>query len=222
MNFAGGPSPVERAHRAYETWRNRRRLWGDAGRGLVPPPPREFAAFGEGSLIIAPSRVQSPDRIRVGKRVVFHEHAWLCVVPQEGFDPPLLEIGDGTSVNRFVKIVCAGRVTIGAECLVGDHVFIADTHYRYDDPNLPIRAQPLAEPKPVTIGDGCHIGVRAMIGPGVTIGENAYVGAGAVVTTDVPARSVVVGYPARVVRRYDDETRAWVTVTGGPAPGPIA
>jgi len=215
-------SPVDRVRRSYETWRNMRRLWGDAGRGLLPPPPRAFAAFGDGSLIIAPARVQSPERIRLAKRVVLHEHVWLCVVSQEGFEPPLLEIGEGTSINRFVKIVCAGRVTIGAECLIGDHVFIADTHYRYDDPKRPIREQGLAEPQPVTIGDGCHIGVRAMIAPGVTIGENAYIGAGAVVTSDVPARSVAVGYPARIIRRYDDDTRAWVAVAQGPAPGPLA
>jgi len=175
----------------------------------LPPPRREFASFGAGSVIIPPARVQSPANIRIGRGVVLHEHVWLCVVPQPGIDPPVLEIGDGTSVNRFVKIVCAGRVSVGADCLVGDHVFIADTHYRFDDPTLPIARQPLAAPLPVTIGYGCHIGVRSMIAPGVTIGDNAYVGAGAVVTEDVPPRTVVVGHPARIVRRYDETTGRW-------------
>jgi acetyltransferase-like isoleucine patch superfamily enzyme len=206
--------------RSYEKRRNMRRLWGDAGKGLLPPPPGDFGAFGHGSYIIPPARVQAPEAIRIGERVVLHEHVWLCVVPGTG-EPPLLEIGDGTSVNRFVKIVCAGRVSIGAECLIGDHVFIADTHYRYDDPNLPIREQDLAPPRPVVIGDGCHIGVRAMIGPGVTIGEHAYVGAGAFVTEDVPARSVAVGHPARVIRRYDERTNTWVA-TGDDSTGLMA
>ncbi|WP_225421336.1 DapH/DapD/GlmU-related protein [Levilactobacillus fuyuanensis] len=45
------------------------------------------------------------------------------------------------------------------------------------------------------------IGAGATVLPGVTVGENAIVGAGAVVTKDVPANVVVVGTPARVLRR---------------------
>jgi maltose O-acetyltransferase len=45
--------------------------------------------------------------------------------------------------------------------------------------------------------------------PGVTIGENALVAAGAVVNRDVPARTVVAGNPARVVRRWDDVEEHW-------------
>jgi len=210
---------TERVRRYLAGRRNMRRLWGEAGRGLVPPPPRAFRSFGRGALIIPPARVQAPECISLGSRVVLHEHVWLCVVPQPDLPAPLLEIGDGTSVNRFVKIVCAGKVTIGGDGLIGDHVYITDTTYRHDDPALPIRNQPLEEPRPVTIGYGCHIGVRAMIAPGVTIGDFAYVGAGAVVTSDVPARSVVVGYPARVVKRFDEGTNTWVSGDAKPTDG---
>jgi acetyltransferase-like isoleucine patch superfamily enzyme len=54
--------------------------------------------------------------------------------------------------------------------------------------------------------------VGVIVLPGVTIGENAYVGAGAVVTGDVQARTVTAGNPARVVRRWDDASGAWVDV----------
>jgi maltose O-acetyltransferase len=57
---------------------------------------------------------------------------------------------------------------------------------------------------PVTIGSRVFIGVGAIILPGVTIGDDAVVGAGSVVPTDVPARTVVVGAPARVVSTLDD------------------
>ncbi|MCS6914560.1 MAG: hypothetical protein NZ890_15130 [Myxococcota bacterium] len=54
---------------------------------------------------------------------------------------------------------------------------------------------------PVRLCDGCDIGIGAIILPGVTVGEGAQVGAGAVVTRDVPARAVVAGNPARVLRQ---------------------
>lgn len=56
--------------------------------------------------------------------------------------------------------------------------------------------------KPIKLSKNCTIGTRAMILPGVTIGEGACIGAGALVTKDVPAWSVVVGSPAKVIKQY--------------------
>ena len=56
-----------------------------------------------------------------------------------------------------------------------------------------------------TFRRACRIGSGAVIVPGVEIGEEAFVAAGAVVTRDVPARAVVMGVPARVVRTVPGE-----------------
>ena len=56
----------------------------------------------------------------------------------------------------------------------------------------------------VTIGAGSWIGTGALILPGTTIGEHVTVAGGSVVRGDIPARSVVAGVPARVVRRWSD------------------
>ena len=47
---------------------------------------------------------------------------------------------------------------------------------------------------------------------GVTIGERCQIGAGSVVTKDIPAYSVAVGNPARVIKRYDPEKQTWVKI----------
>ncbi len=56
-----------------------------------------------------------------------------------------------------------------------------------------------------TLRRACRIGGGAVLVPGVEVGEEAFVAAGAVVTADVPARAVVMGVPARVVREVPDD-----------------
>jgi acetyltransferase-like isoleucine patch superfamily enzyme len=53
----------------------------------------------------------------------------------------------------------------------------------------------------VTIAEGAHVGIGAAVRQGIRIGRNAIVGAGAVVVDDVAAGAVVVGVPARPLRR---------------------
>lgn len=55
----------------------------------------------------------------------------------------------------------------------------------------------------IHIKKGAHIGIGAIIMPGVTVGKGAIVGAGAVVTKDVPDYCVVVGCPAKIIRRFE-------------------
>jgi maltose O-acetyltransferase len=57
--------------------------------------------------------------------------------------------------------------------------------------------------KPIVIEENVWIGGSAILLPGVTVGRNAVVGAGAVVTRNVPANTVVVGNPARVIREIE-------------------
>ena len=58
---------------------------------------------------------------------------------------------------------------------------------------------------PVKIDNGVWIGGGAIILPGITIGENSVIGAGSVVTHCIPANSVAVGNPCRVIRHIDNE-----------------
>ena len=51
-----------------------------------------------------------------------------------------------------------------------------------------------------------------MVVAGVTIGERCQIGAGSVVTKDIPAYSVAVGNPARVIKCYDPEKQTWVKI----------
>ncbi|WP_428829622.1 DapH/DapD/GlmU-related protein, partial [Paenibacillus riograndensis] len=62
---------------------------------------------------------------------------------------------------------------------------------------------------PVQIHDNCWIGTNVTICPGVTIGENTVIGAGSVVTKDIPANSLAVGNPCKVMRMIDEHDRKY-------------
>lgn len=106
-------------------------------------------------------------------------------------------IGDRVTVKSGVQIWRAS--VIGNDVFIGPNVTFANDMYPRSKhfPN---------EFQGVTIHDGASIGANATLLPGIIIGERAMVGGGAVVTKDVPARAVVVGNPAKIVRYIKDDS----------------
>jgi acetyltransferase-like isoleucine patch superfamily enzyme len=181
-------------------------------RDLTPPDQADYGAFGTNTWVVAPARVTTPSRIFLGDDVTILEHAFLSVVAAVPGTVPTLRIGDGTRIGRFAHIACVGDIEIGPQVLTSERVFIGDTYHGYEDPTRPVIAQPMAPPLPVRIERGAFLGIGAVVLMGVTVGEHAYVAAGAVVTDDVPPRTLVVGNPARPVRRWDEPSASWVAV----------
>lgn len=107
-----------------------------------------------------------------------------------------LSIGDHTYINRSASIDCTQEITIGDYCAISDNVQILDSDFH----PITYNGKTSAMSKPVHIGDHVWIGRSAIILKGVTIGDGAIVGAGSVVTRDVPARCLVAGNPARVIK----------------------
>lgn len=100
--------------------------------------------------------------------------------------------------DEFEGITIEDGVMLGA----GVHVYV--NNHRFDEPDRPIIDQGYYPSQPVVLEAGCWIGANAIIMPGVVVGENAVVGAGSIVTRSVPPRVVVVGSPARVIRRVGE------------------
>ncbi len=107
-------------------------------------------------------------------------------------------IGDNTYINYGFHCLDVCEVRIGKNVLIapGVHIYAA-THPV--DPEIRLSQQECG--KPVTIGNNVWIGGCAIICPGVTVGDNCTVGAGSVVTKDIPANSVAVGNPCRVIKK---------------------
>ena len=116
------------------------------------------------------------------------------------FPPFYTDCGTNTVIgkNVFINAGCCfqdqGGITIGDRTLIGHQVVLATLNHGL----LPEQRNEFS-PGAITIGSDVWIGSHATILPGVTIGDGAIVAAGAVVTHDVPPRTVVAGVPARVI-----------------------
>lgn len=107
-------------------------------------------------------------------------------------------LGERTYVNYHLTAADVATITIGDDCQIGPNVqLLTPIHPTEPGP----RRDQLERAEPITIGDNVWLGGGVTVLPGVTIGENSVIGAAAVVTKDVPANVVVVGNPARVIRR---------------------
>jgi acetyltransferase-like isoleucine patch superfamily enzyme len=117
-------------------------------------------------------------------------------------------VGRGSAVDNDVVIGAGVRIQTGcyitAFSAIEDDVFVAPGVTLTNDDTMG-RHAPEYELRGATLRRACRIGGGAVLVPGVEVGEEAFVAAGAVVTKDVPARAVVMGVPARVVREVGDE-----------------
>lgn len=142
----------------------------------------------EGVLIFHPDRVFLGEDVYVGHQTIL-----------KGYYRNELIVGTGTWIGQGCFFHAAGGIHIGDVVGIGPRVSILTSVHTDPGVDQPIMRGPL-EFAPVVLGDGCDIGVGAILLPGVTVGPGAQIGAGAVVTRDVPAYAVAAGNPARVLR----------------------
>ncbi len=109
-----------------------------------------------------------------------------------------IHIGDNFFANFDCVILDVCEVKIGENCFVGPGVHIYTATHPID-PLERIAGREFG--KPVTVGDNCWIGGRAIINPGVAIGHNVVIASGAVVTKNIPDHVVIAGNPARIIKR---------------------
>ena len=111
-----------------------------------------------------------------------------------------ITVGKNVFINACCKFQDQGGIVIGDGVLIGHNVTLATLNHNEN----PAKRQYIY-PKSIKIGNNVWIGSNATVLQGVTIGDGAIVGANALVTKDVPANTIVVGIPAKVLRKVREE-----------------
>ena len=135
----------------------------------------------------------------IGENVFLPDQAKIAV--------PRLVVGDNTRINGPIVIRGQEECFIGKYCALGYHITIITTNHDISKPSLQVNMHRYfgfcslqVSKGPVEIGHSVWIGDNVTILSGVTVGHGCVIGAGAVVTSNLPACSVAVGVPAKVIR----------------------
>lgn len=160
--------------------------------------------FGPQSIIIS----SDYKKVRIGENVFFS--LGVAITAEE------LTIGSDTHIG-YQALMTGKKIIIGSKCNINNRAFI-EAYYApiVIEDNVTIAGSAMISShdgsfmnvlgkemiaKPIILKKQCFIGNNAVILPGITVNEKAIVGAGAVVTKDVEKRTIVVGVPAKPIRK---------------------
>jgi acetyltransferase-like isoleucine patch superfamily enzyme len=171
---------------------------------IIKNPDRIFigddVSIGMGSIL----KAQRENRVRLLEDGEYVEKI-------QKYDSKIV-IGNRVSATSVLHIAAFKEIIIEDDVLIASNVFICDGSHGFENTDIPYRYQNIVNIQPIRIKKGCWLGQNVVIMPGVTIGEFCIIGANSVVTKSVPDKSIAVGSPARVLKRWDENNKKWISV----------
>lgn len=178
---------------------------------------RTKLVFSKARIIRFPFRVRGKHCIKIDEGFTTGFNCRLDAFNINNRPEPLIVIGKNVQINDDVHIGATEKIEIHDNVLIASKVFITDhNHGKYsgagaDSPKTIPDDRPIYS-SPVIIEKNVWIGEFVSILPGVTIGEGSIVGTMSVVNKNVPPFCIVVGSPARVVKKFDFDKNEWISV----------
>ncbi len=175
--------------------------------------------------ICSPRRIINPEYMFLGDNIQLGPGSLLIAITHyppiswkhpekhqftQKFTPKII-IGNRVTSTADLQIAAMSEITIEDDVMFASNINITDGLHGYENANEPYKYQKIFKILPIQIRKGCWIGQNVVIMPGVTIGEFAIVGANSVVTKSIPDRSIAIGAPAKVVKKWDECTQKWVS-----------
>lgn len=157
--------------------------------------PADLGSLGEGAVIEEGVLIFNPAHVHIARDAYIGHRTMLC-----GDTRGELRIEEGAWIGPDCYMHGAGGIRIGRRAGIGPRVIMLTSTHSETLPPTPIIDAPL-EFTPVEVGEGCDVGVGAILLPGARVGAGAQIGAGSVVTGEIPPGAIAAGAPARVMRQ---------------------
>lgn len=176
---------------------------------------RGWFIFKNARLIRFPFRVRGKQYIKIGKGFTTGFNCRIDALNINNLgEKYLIEIGENVEINDEVHIGATEKIIIEDNVLIASKVYISDHNhgsYKGDEQDSPmsIPKERKIHSSPIKIEKNVWIGELCCILQGVTIGEGSIIGAMSVVTKDIPPYTIAVGSPAKLIKRYNFETKKW-------------
>lgn len=126
---------------------------------------------------------------------------------------PRITIGDRVTSTRGLQLAAVSEIIIEDDVMFGSNINLTDGLHGYEHVSEPYKYQNIFRISPILIRRGCWLGQNVVILPGVTVGEYSIIGANSVVTKTIPDRSIAVGNPAQVIKKWQKSIHKWVPAT---------
>ena len=166
-----------------------------------------FKKFGRSSTLSSPFEVNGPRYITIGRKVHIKNNSWFLALKKDD-SIPNLELEDNVYIGRGFHIVCINEIKIKSNVLISDNVYISDNLHDYKNISIPIKDQNLIFKNNVVVGESTWLGENVCV-IGAKIGRHCVIGSNSVVLSDIPDYSVAVGSPAKVIKKFNRETKKW-------------
>lgn len=179
---------------------------------------KTFVFYRKSRLIRFPIVVRGKRNIDFGKGLTTGVGCRIEAYQKENSNEKVIHIGKNVQINDYVHITAMNKVVIGDNVLMASKIYISDCSHGFyeggdNDSNpdqIPMdRKYKVGE---VIIGDNVWLGEFVSVLPDVIIGKGSIIGANSVVTKNIPAYSIAIGSPARVIKKYNFSTQRWEIV----------
>ena len=165
-----------------------------------------FLEIGSNTAIFKPLFLAGLKKIKLGSNILIRDGARIEAIAKGS-----IIIGDDVSIEQYCHLTSAGTLTIGSNSTLSFDVMITTIDHEYQIIDKHILQQPYIV-SDTYIGDNCFIGSGAKIQAGVRLGKQCIVGANSVVRGVFPDYCVIVGAPAKIVKRFNPTTNLWEKV----------